>query len=170
MCGRGISNQRWNESCSVSVGSFSLQGWKREPCSQPLWYVGRENIQHFKMEKPTCTSHVCKGSRSHFWPLSNRIKLKLLRPLNPTNETRPILYSYHLTVLASEIVNSVYLSTFFEAFLWMLLIDERKTSIFWEKCFVEKYDWCGAKKGHPEPTIQLLFLLPSPNCFKSFFY
>ena len=98
-----------------------------------------------------------------------RIKLKLLRPLNPTNETRPILYSYHLTVLASEIVNSVHLSTFFEAFLWRLLIDERKTSIFWEKCFVEKYDWCGAKKGHPEPTIQLLFLLPSPNCFKSFF-
>ena len=98
-----------------------------------------------------------------------RIKLKLLRPLNPTNETRPILYSYHLTVLASEIVNSVHLSTFFEAFLWRLLIDERKTSIFREKCFVEKYDWCGAKKGHPEPTIQLLFLLPSPNCFKSFF-
>ena len=63
-----------------------------------------------------------------------------VRPLNPTNETRPILYSYHLTVLASEIVNSVHLSTFFEAFLWRLLIDERKTFIFWEKCFVEKYD------------------------------
>ena len=99
-----------------------------------------------------------------------RIKLKLLRPLNPTNVTRPILYSYHLTVLASKIVNSVHLLTFFEAFLWRLLIDERKTSSFWEKSFgvIEKYDWCGAKKGHPERFNSFSF---SPlQIVSNFFY
>ena len=48
---------------------------------------------------------------------------------------------------------------------------ERKTSIFLETSFgvVEKYDWCDAKKGHPEPTIQLLFPSTLPKLFQIFF-